>query len=218
VTLSLDGGADIVLTAADLNVGLLAPGRSRRARMIFNVDDDLGAGTYGLAMQLHPAALLASPDPANHTLVLAEGVTVNPARIVGGGGASDMNYPDLRVTAEMPRQLPAGQLAYISNTVTNTGGVAAGGSTVRVYLSANRTVDNDDFILGSWSVPALAPGQSATNVTRLYMNQVMWPFAFKQRFRLLFIVDFGEAVNEGVRGEANNQFTGSFLIYNPQLW
>jgi hypothetical protein len=69
--------------------------------------------------------------------------------------------PDLIVSAlSPPSSAVAGVAAVVNSTVRNQGGGAAGGSTIRFYLSSNLTVDAADVLVGSRTVAPLAAGQA----------------------------------------------------------
>jgi subtilase family serine protease/subtilisin family serine protease len=76
---------------------------------------------------------------------------------------SDELLPDLDITSmSSPTTGSPGSSITIADTTENIGGGVAGESTTRFYLSADMTIDPSDTILGSRSVPTLAPGVSST--------------------------------------------------------
>jgi uncharacterized repeat protein (TIGR01451 family) len=60
-----------------------------------------------------------------------------------------------------------GSTIDVSDTTTNSGKVAAGPSTTRVFLSTDSKFDAGDLPLGSRAIPALSPKQSSTESTTL---------------------------------------------------
>jgi subtilase family serine protease len=65
--------------------------------------------------------------------------------------------PDLVVSSlTLPAGVMAGSTVVVSDTVKNQGGGSAQASSMRLYLSANSTIDSGDTVLGSRSVPSLA--------------------------------------------------------------
>jgi uncharacterized repeat protein (TIGR03803 family) len=76
-----------------------------------------------------------------------------------------VGQPDLAVTAltDPPAEVAAGRAFGITDTVTNIGTVAAGGSTVRYYLSADGTKGAGDTPLTpTRAVVALGPGAASS--------------------------------------------------------
>ena len=65
--------------------------------------------------------------------------------------------------SNLPATISAGGKLQVTDTVQNQGGVAAGSSTTRYYLSKDRQKSADNLRLsGSHSVPGLAPGATYT--------------------------------------------------------
>jgi subtilase family serine protease len=74
--------------------------------------------------------------------------------------------PDLRVTAvSSPTSADAGQSITINETTINQGGGAADPTTTHFYLSTNTVLDASDILIGSRTIPALAPGASNSGAT-----------------------------------------------------
>jgi subtilase family serine protease len=76
--------------------------------------------------------------------------------------------PDLIVSAvTAPSSAVAGSAISVSDTTKNQGGGATTASTTRYYWSANTTLDASDQLIGSRTVPPLAPGASSSLTTTL---------------------------------------------------
>jgi subtilase family serine protease len=74
--------------------------------------------------------------------------------------------PDLVVTSlTLPAGVTSGSTVTVSDTVKNQGGGSSPASTLRLHLSANSTIDSGDTVLGSRSVPSLAPDASSSGQT-----------------------------------------------------
>jgi subtilase family serine protease len=76
--------------------------------------------------------------------------------------------PDLTVSAvTAPSSTVAGGTINVSDTTVNQGGGAAAATATFFYLSTNTTLDANDVLLGSRTVPALASGTSLGGTTPL---------------------------------------------------
>ena len=76
--------------------------------------------------------------------------------------------PDLIVSAvTAPATAVAGGTIDVSDTTKNQGGGGSANSTTRFYWSTNTALDGSDQLIGSRSVPLLAPGASASFTTPL---------------------------------------------------
>lgn len=82
----------------------------------------------------------------------------------GTGGSADDTpggiLADLVVTelSASPTLVEAGGSLSVQDSVRNAGNTAAGASQLAVYLSTDESLDDEDVMLGTRSVPALVPG------------------------------------------------------------
>jgi subtilase family serine protease len=71
--------------------------------------------------------------------------------------------PDLDVVAfTVPGKGGAGLPLTVSDTTTNQGGGSVASTVMKFYLSANSSVDANDTVIGSRTVPGLGAGESST--------------------------------------------------------
>ncbi|MCA8980016.1 MAG: hypothetical protein H6831_16720 [Planctomycetes bacterium] len=91
------------------------------------------------------------------------------APLSGGTGGSADDTPggilaDLVVEAltASPAVVEAGGSLSVQDSVRNLGNTAAGASELAIYLSTDESLDDEDVMLGTRSVPALAPGAASS--------------------------------------------------------
>lgn len=107
--------------------------------------------------------------------------------------------PDLVVTSLIgPSSAVSGTSFTASDTAMNQGGDAAAGSVTRFYLSSNTALDAGDLLLGSRTVPPLAPGQGHAGSALLVVPAGTSPGTYV----VIAVADGGSAVAEAV--ENNN--------------
>ncbi|HEX4568006.1 MAG TPA: CARDB domain-containing protein, partial [Vicinamibacterales bacterium] len=107
--------------------------------------------------------------------------------------------PDLVVTAfAPPSTMVTGVSVNVNSTVLNQGGGAAGGSTVKFYLSTNISVDATDVVVGSRSVGPLNAGQSDIGAAAILIPSG----TAAGSYWLIAVADDGNVVTETV--ETNN--------------
>jgi subtilase family serine protease len=76
--------------------------------------------------------------------------------------------PDVIVSVlSAPLSAPAGTTITASDTIVNQGGETAAASVTAYYLSTNGVLDPGDVLLGTRSVPSLAPGSSQSGSVSL---------------------------------------------------
>jgi subtilase family serine protease len=103
-------------------------------------------GTYYIIAKADASAAVAETSEANNT-----------------GSDTLLLGPDLTITSvTAPATSGAGLTITIGDTTMNSGGGAAAASTTSLYLSTNTALDASDTLLGSRSVPALAPNASSS--------------------------------------------------------
>jgi subtilase family serine protease len=111
-----------------------------------------------------------------------------------------LTAPDLFPSnvAATPAIIPVGGTVVVSDTVTNQGTGASGGSFTRYFLSSDGVKSVGDISLGVRAVPGLAPQASSTGSVTLMLSANITTGSY----RLLACVDDNQMVYESV--EANN--------------
>jgi subtilase family serine protease len=139
---------DTVLDGAQV-LSSLASGASVVTSVTTTMPTDLANGMY---------YVVAKADADDAMFESLEGNNTR-ARIV-------MIGPDLIVSSlTLPAGVMAGSTIVVSDTVKNQGGGSAPASSMRLYLSANSTIDSGDTVLGIRSVPSLAANASSAGQT-----------------------------------------------------
>jgi subtilase family serine protease len=146
--------ANTLLDASDLLLGArtlaeLAPASNSAGTTTLTIPAGAAPGAYYLIAQADGGLAVAETQEANNTALVA--IAIGPDLIVPW------------MTA--PSSIGAGATISIGDTTRNTGGADAPATTTRIYLSTNGAVDASDVLLGSRSVPALAPGTSSSGTT-----------------------------------------------------
>jgi subtilase family serine protease len=157
------------------------------------------AGTFWLGALADLDGAVAEASEANNALAASSPLTV---------GA-----PDLVIAAVTgPATAAPGGSITVSATVANTGNAPSAPSRVGIYLSTDATIGAGDVLLGSRSVPALAPGAASTEATTVTL-----PADTAGTFWLGALADLDGAVAEA--SEANNALaaSSSLLIGAPDL-
>ncbi|MGD9346111.1 MAG: CARDB domain-containing protein, partial [Candidatus Aminicenantes bacterium] len=127
----------------------LAPGASHSGSTSVIIPADVAVGSY---------YVLAKADSEDTVIETSEGNNTY-ARVIKIG-------PDLNISAlSVPSTAGPGENITITETTKNLGGASTGPSTTQFYLSENSSVDESDTLLGSRSVPSLAPGASNSGST-----------------------------------------------------
>jgi subtilase family serine protease len=130
----------------------LAAGASDSAPTTLTIPAGTATGTYFVVAVADFDKAIAETQEANNT---------KPSGAVRIG-------PDLLVTAlTAPAAAAAGGTLAVTDATANQGGGNAVSSTTSFYLSANATLDASDIVLGSRTVPALAPGTTDSASTPL---------------------------------------------------
>ena len=145
--LSLDG-TDVWL--ASRPVASLGPGVTNQVSTTLHIPPSTGVGLF---------YVLAKADWEGAVTENLETNNVRASGVIRIG-------PDLIVsTVVAPATAAAGGTFDVSNTTTNQGSGSSATSTTRFYLSTNASLDGSDQLIGSRSVPLLAPGASASFTT-----------------------------------------------------
>jgi subtilase family serine protease len=144
-----------VLDAGDVLLGSravpsLAPGASSSGSVSLTIPAGTSVGTWFVIAKADGDDAVAETSEANNTQ--------SRSVIIG---------PDLVVNAFTAPSGGAGQAMTVTDTIRNQGGGATPVTTTRYYLSTNGSLEAGDTLLGSRSVPGLAPGASDTGSTSL---------------------------------------------------
>src|SRR5882724_308905 len=150
--LSLDtvkDASDRLLTGTRA-VPALAFGGTSSGNVVVTIPTSTPLGTYFLLACADDTAHVVESNEANNCL--ASTTTIQITR------------PDLLETSlsAPPASVVRGTGLSVTDTVENQGGLAAGASTTRYFLSANQVKDGNDRLIGSRSVPALEVNQTST--------------------------------------------------------
>ena len=188
----LDLGDDILLTGSR-NVGILAAGQTNSGSTMVTLPAGLATGAYYIIAKADADDQVAETRESNNTR----------ARVVSVG-------PDLRGSVSVsPRRVARGATLVATDTVTNTGGGAAGASTTRFYLSVDYRLGAGDLLLGaSRAVPAIAAGGSNSGPTTILIPASV----ATGRYYLLAVIDADDEVDE--RYEINNVAIRSVTVTN----
>jgi subtilase family serine protease len=172
---SLDAG-DTQLDGSR-NVGALAAGQTSSGSTTVTLPASLATGPYYIIAMADADEQVAETRETNNTR----------GRIVSVG-------PDLRGSVfASPSSVARGATLVATDTVSNTGGGAAGASTTRFYLSANFYFDVGDISLGvSRTVPGIAAGSSNSGSTTISIPATV----SAGTYYLLAIVDADTQVDE----------------------
>jgi subtilisin family serine protease len=189
----LDAG-DALLPGAR-QVPDLAPGASHAGSTTVTLPTPLASGSY---------FLIARADGDNDVHEVNEGNNIQSRAVQIGG--------ELVVSAfAVPARGGAGLSLSVSDTTANQGGAPVPATSTTFYLSTNIYVDGGDALLGSRSVPELAPGTGTSASTTLTIPAN----ASSGTFYLIARADTDQAVAEA--SETNNTFVRSIVI-GPDLW
>jgi subtilase family serine protease len=119
--------------------------------------------------------------------------------------------PDMRVTAvSSPTSAVPGQSITISETTKNQGGGTADPTTTHFYLSTNTSFDASDILLGSRSIPVLAPGASSSGSAAVTI-----PVDTTSGTRYILAIADGENIVAEVY-ETNNKYARYIRINLPE--
>jgi subtilase family serine protease len=223
-TAPADGGAGLALTLTDTTrnqgAGTSAP---TTTGYYLSANSTLDGGDTLLGSRAVPALAAGASDTGSASVTLPAGLAVGTyyliARADSGDAAAEVNEsnntstrtirvgPDLTIASiTAPTTAGAGSAITVTETTQNLGGGTAPASTTYYYLSADWLYSVDDVLLGSRSVPSLAPG--ATSATSVSLTI---PAGTPGGTRYLIAVADGDAtIVETV--EANNATYRSILI------
>lgn len=183
----VQAGSALALPNTVANVGTAAAG-ALTIRFYLSTDDTLDAGDTLLGSRPLTGLAAGASSAVTTTLTVPATTPAGTYRVIamaaldsgtesstGNNGAvsdpvsvtvPEIPKPDLTVTAvSVPATLLAGKPLAIGHTVANGGTAAAGGFTVRFYLSTDTLLDAGDLLLGSRTLTRLAAGASDTMVS-----------------------------------------------------
>jgi subtilase family serine protease len=167
----------------------------------------------------------AEPATASATSIrttVPDGATRGPITVVTAAGpvstlaAFTVAIPsDLRVTAVTnPPGAATGRAITIGTIIRNSGGWTAPASSLRLYVSADETLDAADRLLTTRTVASVAAGATLALTTTATIPGDLPPGTY----RVLALVDAAGAVREG--DETNNVGVSapiSITLYRPNL-
>ena len=209
-TVRLYLSADTILDGGDVLLGSRAVG-------------GLGAGATSLAVTIVTIPV-ATPAPADYHVIamvdaLDQQVETDEANNVLASVSTvaiSLYRADLTVTAvTMPAAGATGRPLAITNSVRNAGPAPAGAFSLRLYLSADETLDAGDAILGSRIVSSLAAGATSMAATTVTIPPTTTPGTYR-------IIAVADADAQQVElDESNNPFvspaTVAITLYRPEL-
>ena len=169
-------GETVVVSETTRNWGAGAAGASTTS-FLLSTDAIADAGDIVIGSRAVPALAAGTADSASTTLAIPAGTATGNyyviARADSGEAVSELYEANntmgrmLAVGADLqvsylvaPSIGGAGDVIAVTDTTRNYGGGPAAASTTRFHLSADPLLDAGDALLGSRSVPALAPGAS----------------------------------------------------------
>ena len=132
-------------------VPALSPGTTSTGSTALTIPADTAVGTYFVVARADADGVVGETLETNNT----------------AAGAVQVGA-DLTVsTLSVPATAGAGLVMTVTDTTRNQGSGPAQASTTAFYLSVNTGLDAADVLLGSRSVPALAPGATSSGATAL---------------------------------------------------
>jgi subtilase family serine protease/photosystem II stability/assembly factor-like uncharacterized protein len=193
-------GADIPLGIVRTTAAPLAAGGSDAASTLVTIPADSPPGAYRIRIVADPADAVVEADETNNAMLATGVVTVA--------------LPDLVVTAvTAPASTAAGRVITVTNTVKNTGSVAAVGPfAIAFSVSADALLDGGDVALGvTRPLPSLGPQASSTAATAIMIPPATPPGVY----RLLVRADPGNLVIE--QDESNNVGASGPIVIGADL-
>jgi subtilase family serine protease len=195
---------DATITTSDVRLGTrdvwgLTDGGSSTADTALTVPATLAPGTWFIGAIADSGNAVVEPDESNN---------------VRAGSAVTIRGSDLTVTAVAgPATIPTSAGFPVTTTVVNAGEGSSPASTVLIYLSADATVTTSDLLLGSRTVPALAPSGASTAATTVSVPGYVAPGTYY----LGAIVDPYNQVKEA--NEGNNALAGGTIaVTGPDVF
>ena len=204
LSLDLTKSPDDTLLTGTRTIGGLTPNDSSTGNATVTIPAATPLGTYFLLACADDLNAVTESSEANNCLAAAHPVQV--AR------------PDLIETAisNPPANAAPGTSFPVTDTTQNQGGIGAGNSTTRYYLSTNGTKDATDKLLtGSRGVPSLGPGATSSPVGSI--NVTIPSNTTLGTYFLLACADDTAVVTESI--ETNNCLasTATVNITRPDL-
>ena len=177
-------GLAIAVTGSTRNQGT-GPSLPTTTRFYLSKNSLWDAGDSSIGQQAVPALASGAQSDASLSLVLPTPLPSGYWYVLARADADAVEHetqeannttsrlitigPDLAVSSlTVPASAGAGTAMVVNTTVKNQGGGAAGASVARFYLSVNAAFDTSDTLVdGTFDVPALAPGASASGASSL---------------------------------------------------
>ncbi len=169
--------------------------------MVHQFDPSAGGGGYG------SVAELIEPFP---------GIFVGTT---AGGGSTSLQGVVFRLTVLPPNlqigavKAPAlaapGATINVRDTTRNAGTGAAGATTTRIWLSANKTLDGGDIELGTRSIPVLAAGKQNAGSTDVTLPAVA-PGAY-------FLLLQADADDDAFESNETDNVKAKAIVLGPDL-
>jgi subtilase family serine protease len=195
--------ADPTLDAGDRPLGdhpvdRLPAGAEDVALLPLAIPSDVAGGRYHVLVKADATGALPEADETNNFTPPARPILVGVDLVVFLDVAGDSSA------------VATGATLSVADQTRNDGAGRVGPSTTSFYLSADRTLDAGDVLLGSRSVPALRRGQVSTAV-----NALPLPAGVVGTFFVLARADAGDEVGEV--SNANNVRASKPIAIGPDL-
>ena len=223
LSLPLNAGAGIAFAAGDTtrNAG---PGETpaTTTRYYLSSDSTWDAGDLELGSRAVPPLAAGATNTGSLSVTIPAGTATGSYYFIARADAGDATVeiseannttssflpigPDLAVADLAAPAGGAGQSMTLTDTTRNLGGGTATATTTRFYLSTNSTLDAGDALLGSRSIPALAPGATDTGSVTVTI-----PAGTATGYHYIIAMADGDEVLLEV-SETNNRFARSVLI------
>jgi subtilase family serine protease len=174
-------------------VASIDPGTSSLGRTTLTVPSDTKPGEYTLMMVVYTPDG-SDPNEDNDYMLAENKINIKEK---GKGGKIDLVIS----TVAGPASASPGGTAALTATVRNQGSGTSPGFVVGYYLSNNTTVSQKDTLIGSFYVPALAPGISTSGSGPVTLPSLLIP----GDYTLGAIADPADEIDES--REDNNHLT-----------
>jgi len=113
-------------------------------------------------------------------------------------------------TLSAPDSAAPGASITVSDTTQNTGGTEASTTTTRFYLSRDQILDASDLLLGSRTVPRLAPRESSAGSTTLTLPTGLAPGMY-------YVIAVADGLNSVFEWSESNNTAVAALGVGPDL-
>ena len=175
--LTVSSGQTISITDTTKNSGGCPAGAST-TKLYWSANSTYDAGDTYLASRVIPSLAAGATSAGSTSVTVPAGASIGTYYIIAKADAdnavsetSETNNnksksikigADLIVSAlTVPTSAARGSTISVTDTTKNSGGVTAGASTTKFYLSTNTTYDAGDTYLASRAIPSLAAGAAS---------------------------------------------------------